>query len=195
MAKTKRLLFLFFLLFVLSQKNLQAANGTGIHIIPEPVRVTEKPGQFILDQKVSLQMSAQDPSLHETAQWFRAELAQVTGISNLEKKSGGRAIQLHLTTDEDKNNLGREGYHLTVSPSGISLSANSSAGIFYGMQTILQLLPENAKADEGKKSMNLPCADITDYPRFGWRGLMLDVSRHFFSKQEVERYLDEMVMY
>ncbi|HZK62850.1 MAG TPA: family 20 glycosylhydrolase, partial [Puia sp.] len=163
--------------------------------IPEPVSVTEKPGQFILDQKVSLQMGAQDQSLNETAQWFSTELALVTGISIQEKKSGGRAIQLHLTTDEDKNNLGREGYHLTVSPSGISLSANSAAGIFYGMQTILQLLPENANAREGKKSLNLPCADITDYPRFGWRGLMLDVSRHFFSKQEVERYLDEMVMY
>jgi hexosaminidase len=195
MVKTKRLLFLFFLLFVFSQKNLQAANGTGIHIIPEPVSVTEKPGQFTLDQKVSLQVDAQDRSLEETGQWFRTQLAQVTGISIPEKKSGGRAIQLHLITDGSKSNLGKEGYHLTVSPSGISLSANSAAGIFYGMQTILQLLPENAKADEGEKSMNLPCADITDYPRFGWRGLMLDVSRHFFSKQDVERYLDEMVMY
>ncbi|MFI5194861.1 MAG: beta-N-acetylhexosaminidase [Chitinophagales bacterium] len=195
MVKTKRLLFLFFLLMVLSQKNLQAANETGIHIIPEPVRVTEKPGQFILDQKVSLQMTAEDRSLSETAQWFRTQLAQVTGISIPEKKSDGRTIQLHLITDGSKSNLGSEGYHLTVSPSGISLSANSAAGIFYGMQTILQLLPENANASEGKKSLNLPCADITDYPRFGWRGLMLDVSRHFFSKQEVERYLDEMVMY
>ncbi|MDP4250940.1 MAG: family 20 glycosylhydrolase [Bacteroidota bacterium] len=195
MAKTKRLLFLFFLLLVFSQKNLRAANETGIHIIPEPVSVTAKPGQFILDQKVSLQMTAEDRSLSETAQWFRTQLAQVTGISIPERKSGGRAIQLHLITDGSKSSLGTEGYHLTVSPSVISLSANSAAGIFYGMQTILQLLPEDASAREGKKSLDLPCADITDYPRFGWRGLMLDVSRHFFTKQEVERYLDEMVMY
>ncbi len=197
MQRTATRSFVIFLFFVLALKNIQAANGPAIHIIPEPVSVTEKPGQFVFDQKVSLQMNTADPSLKETAQWFRDELRVMTGISMPEKKTGGKTIQLHLITDGSKSKIGKEGYVLMVTPSGITLSANSTTGIFYGMQTILQLLPVNAngKAVDGIKPLNFPCADITDYPRFGWRGLMLDVSRHFFSKQEVERYIDEMVMY
>jgi hexosaminidase len=103
---------------------------------------------------------------------------------------------------------GPEGYQLSVTPAGIRLSASTSAGIFYGMQTLLQLVPvgQGAGIAPGQRegvvpehaagiAVTVPCVEIRDYPRFSWRGLMLDVSRHFFTKKEVERYIDEMVRY
>jgi hexosaminidase len=90
----------------------------------------------------------------------------------------------------DRNLLGAEGYTLSVTPSRITIRANEAAGVFHGLQTLLQLIPAAAKG-----TASIPCVEITDYPRFGWRGLMLDVSRHFFTKDEVKKYIDEMVRY
>ncbi len=68
--------------------------------------------------------------------------------------------------------------------------------MFYGLQTLLQLLPPDIEAAKAvNRSWTIPCVNIVDYPRFGWRGLMLDVSRHFFTKEEVKRYIDEMAKY
>ncbi len=92
--------------------------------------------------------------------------------------------------------IGKEGYTLESSPKGVVISANEPAGLFYGMQTLLQLLPAEI---ESKTVVNMPwtipSVKITDYPRFGWRGIMLDVSRNFFTKEEVKRYIDEISQY
>lgn len=78
----------------------------------------------------------------------------------------------------------------------MTLTAGSPAGVFYGLQTLLQLLPPDIESSQPvARSWAVPCATITDYPRFGWRGLMLDVSRHFYTKEEVKRYIDEMAKY
>ena len=79
--------------------------------------------------------------------------------------------------------LGTEGYELNITPVAATLAANTPAGIFYGQQTLRQL-----RADDG----SLPCCKIWDKPRFGWRGLMLDVARHFFTKAEIKHFLDVM---
>ena len=93
--------------------------------------------------------------------------------------------------------LGTEGYYLSVTPEAILIRANQPAGLFYGIQTLLQLLPKEieSKAAVNRTSWPVPCVTITDYPRFGWRGLMLDVSRHFFTKEEVKGFIDQMVKY
>ncbi|MGH2642943.1 MAG: beta-N-acetylhexosaminidase, partial [Chitinophagaceae bacterium] len=84
-----------------------------------------------------------------------------------------------------------------VTPRQVIIKANKPAGLFYGIQTFLQLFPPDIETGHLVKSADwaAPCVDITDYPRFGWRGLMFDVSRHFFTKKEVEQYIDEMVRY
>ena len=82
----------------------------------------------------------------------------------------------------------KEGYTLSVAPGGVSIRARTSQGLFYGVQSLLQLIP----ADGDK---HLPALEISDEPRFGWRGLLLDVSRHFFTIGEVKRMIDEMVVY
>jgi len=76
---------------------------------------------------------------------------------------------------------------------GVIISANQPAGLFYGMQTLLQLLPKEIESKTvSKANWSIAAAKITDYPRFGWRGVMLDVSRHFFTKEEVKKYIDQI---
>src|SRR5258708_380098 len=157
-----------------------------IRLIPQPVSVTEKPGKFTLDSRVSV--VTDDTSLDEAAKWFSSRVAAIAGVPLQQGKGGKRKIFLQVNAMKDRNLLGKEGYVLDVTPSSIRIRANDAAGIFYGMQTLLQLVP-------GGGGALIPCAEITDYPRFGWRGLMLDVSRHFFTKEEGEKFIDEMVRY
>ena len=169
------------------------ADGGRIHVIPEPVEVKENAGSFVLDGSVTLRVDGHDAQLDKTADWLIDRLASSTGF-RLEKKRGNKQISLEL---QDNADLGKEGYMLSVTPTAVHLKAATAAGIFYGLQTLLQLLPpdiETQNAPAGT-AWTIPCADIKDYPRFGWRGLMLDVSRHFFTKTEVERYIDEMARY
>ena len=100
----------------------------------------------------------------------------------VEELSGRSAAQLTINLTADPA-LGNEGYELHVAPESVKLAANSPAGIFYGQQTLRQL-----RAEDG----TLPCCRIWDKPRFGWRGLMLDVSRHFFTKAEIKHFLNVM---
>jgi hexosaminidase len=95
--------------------------------------------------------------------------------------------------------VGPEGYDLSVTPTGILLTAPEAAGLFYGLQTLRQLLPV-ASTRTGQlvtttKGQRIPALHIRDQPRFGWRGLMLDVSRHFFDKAFVMRLIDQMAQY
>jgi hexosaminidase len=187
------------LLFSVAFLAVSAAGGH-IHIIPQPVSVTEKPGDFVLRSGATL--VAEGDSLATTAAWFTEQVQALTGVQLRQGRGGKQAIIVRLISGADKvagqeaMALHPDGYQLSVSPSGIRLSARSPAGIFYGLQTLLQMIPvAQPAAPSAVQSAAIPCADITDYPRFAWRGLMLDVSRHFFTKQEVERYIDDMVRY
>jgi hexosaminidase len=110
--------------------------------------------------------------------------------------AAGAAIQLVQNKTADKT-LGSEGYRLSVKPSGVTITANAPAGLFYGVQTLLQLFPKEIESTTAVSGVawQVPGVEVTDYPRFGWRGLMFDVSRHFFTKDEVKRYIDDMVRY
>ena len=100
----------------------------------------------------------------------------------VEELPGQSKAEVTVTGNADPA-LGNEGYELHITPTAVSLAANAPAGIFYGQQTLRQL-----RAEDG----TLPCCRIWDKPRFGWRGLMLDVSRHFFTKAEIKHFLDVM---
>ncbi len=191
-----RVCFCFFLL-ILFRPAARAADNSPIRLIPQPVSLVDRPGLFMFDHSVPLIISMPGQELNETAKWFLNQLALTTGISIQQKKSGKNGIHLSLIPGGSQKEIGKEGYILSVSPSSVSLKANTVAGIFYGMQTLLQLLPPDARTVFGgeQKRLGMPCAEITDYPRFGWRGIMLDVSRHFFTKEEVEKYIDEIVMF
>ena len=97
-----------------------------------------------------------------------------------------------MTTQDAKPALGAEGYELTVTPDSVTIRAAGKAGLFYGVQTLLQLLPPESLASRlvPGTQLEIPCVRIEDQPRFKWRGLLFDVARHFFTKQEVKQLLD-----
>ena len=118
-------------------------------------------------------------------------------LGGLEVKNGaGNGINL-LIADEEIKGLGTEGYKLNVTAGRIEIIANKPNGIFYGVQTLLQMLPPVMmnSLKQNNSLCEVRCAEIEDFPRFQWRGLLLDVSRHFFTIDEVKRMIDQMVMY
>lgn len=109
---------------------------------------------------------------------------------------GQRDGTIHLTTNGAAADLGPEGYDLTVSGREITIRANTGAGLFYGVQTLRQLLPPVIEYEAAYVvPLPVPAVHVLDSPRFGWRGAMLDVSRHFFQVDEVKRFIDLMALY
>jgi len=168
-----------------------------IAIIPEPVTVIKQDGHFILPESILIQ-TTKPTELKQSITFLQERLGVPTGyfVSSTAAASSSANIKLVLT---DKNDalIGAEGYHLQVTPQQITITANKPAGIFYGVQTLIQLLPKEIESKEEVKDIKwqIPCVNITDYPRLGWRGLMFDVARHFFTKEEVKQYIDAMVRY
>jgi hexosaminidase len=103
---------------------------------------------------------------------------------------------IYLGTDAANPSLGTEGYELAVTADRIRIVANAPAGLFYGLQTLRHLMPASIEYRAAlARPVPVPGARITDYPRFAWRGAMLDVARHFFGVQDVEHYIDLISMY
>ncbi len=173
------------------------AGKTTLAIIPEPVTTVIKPGQFILPKTVVIQAAA-STDMEKAATYLKNKLTTSTGAFVTIKNTfaAPATIKLLLYPKQDAT-LGKEGYHLWVTAKGIIIKANEPAGLFYGVQTLVQLFPKEIESPQvvSHVKWTAPCVDITDYPRFAWRGLMLDVSRHFFTKEEVKQYIDQMVRY
>ncbi|GAA4414348.1 family 20 glycosylhydrolase [Nibrella viscosa] len=179
----------FFFLLLLAVTTGRAQNNT-VNLIPQPVQVQPLSGSYTLKNGAAIAYNK--PDAKAVADLLAQRLSTPTGYSIKAQSGKTGAIQLRLTDTPD-NQLGKEGYTLESSPKGVIITANQPAGLFYGAQTLMQLLPA---AIEGqtvtKANWTLPAVRITDYPRFGWRGIMLDVSRHFFTKDEVKRYIDQL---
>ncbi len=165
-----------------------------ISIIPEPVSIVEKKGSFVLPKIIEISA----PKLNgETLAILETKLTKATGYQSFKNRKGKVGhIKLALTTTP-LSDLGKEGYTLSVTNLGVTIKANTEAGLFYGVQTLFQLLPTSIESNSIQNGIKwaIPAVEITDYPRFGWRGLMLDVSRHFFTKAEVKTYIDNMARY
>ena len=179
-------------------------NKNEIAIIPQPVKIVANTGHFTLPKNVIIEAPAND-ALKETISFLKDRLSIPTGMSVTVKNaiSPASTIKLLLNKKADAE-IGKEGYHLLVTPNNITIKANEPAGLFYGVQTLIQLFPKEIESGTKVSSASpscseikweAPCVSITDYPRFGWRGLMFDVARHFFTKEDVEKYIDQMVRY
>jgi hexosaminidase len=169
--------------------------GSKISIIPEPVELVEGDGFFTLPAEITIK-SANSSDILSSVSMLRNRITTATGSKvKLSARDDDAAIKLQLNEVEDTL-LGKEGYHLTVSAKGIVLKANKPAGLFYGVQTLLQLFPKEIESQKLiKRNWHIPSVNIRDYPRFAWRGLMFDVSRHFFTKADVKKFIDNMVKY
>ena len=176
-------------------------------IIPQPVQVQTFPGTFTLcpptpatnsSAFLSTKILADSASV-ETAQYLAGIFAKSTGWQfSIGTNTTGAAVRgtILLTTSNAISSLGSEGYELTVSPDSVVVRAPASAGVFYGVQSFLQTLPPQIFAQHPVTGVlwTAPCVYIQDQPRFPWRGAMLDVSRHFFNKDEVKQVLDAMAL-
>jgi len=164
-------------------------------LIPEPVKMSRNNGSFVFDKSVGF--VAENNSIPaKELEIFSAEVESLTGLrlEKLKTPAKGKNITLRINSKPDAE-IGNEGYKMDARPSGIIISANQPAGIFYGMQTLLQLLSMDVVKHGNLQQASIPAVSITDYPRFAWRGLMLDVSRHFFSKEFIKKYLGQMSKY
>src|SRR5687767_5918277 len=166
-----------------------------VTIIPQPVSVKQGTGNFRLNSNTPIELSSS--SLAPLGKYLSESLSVPTGFSfpvNTVSSFSNGSIQLRLS---GKPAVNKEAYNLAVTPSGIIITADSAAGLFYGVQTLLQLLPKEIESNKAIKNIDwiVPAVTIDDYPRFAWRGAMLDVARHFFTKEEVKGFIDNMVKY
>lgn len=167
-----------------------------VALIPEPVSLTVGNGRYTLPRELVI-AADQTPQLAHTVNYLKEKLSVPTGYNVTVSASEAQpAIRLQLLKTPDTQ-LGKEGYKLSVAANGAVISANEPAGIFYGVQSLLQLLPKEIESGKMASGVtwDMPVVEITDYPRFGWRGLMLDVARHFFTKEDVKDYIDKMARY
>ncbi|MGZ3838952.1 MAG: glycoside hydrolase family 20 protein [Flavisolibacter sp.] len=159
-----------------------------VNIIPQPVSLQLKEGSFIIDNNTTLKINPTSPDLRAAAVFFNAYFKSITGrnlpVNTIKKKS----MEFRLSRIAE---IGEEGYLLNVSPTTVLIRANTKAGILYGLPSLFQTLP----AVRTNAVLKIPSMDIKDYPRFKWRGMHLDVSRHFFSPALVKEYIDLMASY
>ena len=162
----------------------QAPKGT-VSIIPMPANVSEKEDSFLLDKQTVIVATSESDK--KTAELFNAWLKELTGYELAVKDQGNEnAILLHTGNDTTNG----EGYTLNVGHNNITINGNSGSGTFYGVQTLIQLLPV-----QKAHAMYVPGVSITDAPRFPYRGLHLDVGRHFFPVEFIKKYIDLMAMH
>ncbi len=186
---------LFFAFFSLLACQLFSQSNT-VSIIPEPVSVKLSNGVFTLPKNVIIEAGSQ-PQLQQTIAFLKQRLSTATGSTvSVTSPATSPTVSLVLNRTTDAA-IGEEGYRLSVTPKKITISANEAAGIFYGVQSLIQLFPPAIESSTpvADTKWEAPTVEIMDYPRFGWRGLMFDVSRHFFTKEEVKQFIDQMVRY
>ena len=184
-----------------STESPEISNSPGLSafdIIPKPVLIKPETGYFKLTTDTRIISARGDDEINNIAEILAQRLSDA-GINlnvNNSLTQKRNVIQLNLNSEAD-NNLGNEGYILEVKSSGITISANKPAGIFYGVQSLIQLIPAEIRSDSGagEINLNIPCVHITDYPRFVWRGLLLDVAHHFLENESIMKYIDQMAKY
>ena len=179
-----------FLLLVVTVGYLNQLSAQNLNIIPEPFHVAKGTGVFQFPKSIAIDAPS---SANEVADQIAKQLKTVTG-KTISFSKNSPSITLDIIKDDV---IGNEGYTLNVNATGILISANTNAGLFYGWQTVQQIMPAAIYANKIQNNIQwqLPYVSIIDKPRFVWRGMMLDVSRHFFSKADVKVFIDDMARY
>ncbi|WP_184549178.1 beta-N-acetylhexosaminidase [Mucilaginibacter sp. FT3.2] len=174
--------FKFLAALLLFSGYLKAQN---LNIIPQPRSVVNGTGTFSFNSRVSIGVS--DTSLTPLAIYFQKEIAKANGlVINVNNTDTASSIKLILSNTPQTTGA----YILKIAPDRIIITASNKEGIFYGLISLLQIIKDQPQGD-----ITLASNEIADAPRYQWRGLMLDESRHFFGKQKVKQLLDWMAYY
>ncbi len=169
------------------------------NLIPLPVSITPVDGVFTLSEAAQIQVEPGIAEIAPIGQYLADRLRPATGYALPVVAAAARASEpghICLNAAGGDVTLGQEGYELTVTPQGITLTAGRPEGLFRGVQTLRQLLPPSIEQSTKQAGpWMVPAGSIRDYPRFGWRGAMLDVARHFFPVETIKRYIDLLAGY
>jgi hexosaminidase len=167
-------------------------------IVPRPLAVQPGRGSFELTSGARVVLTGEVGDTRGVADLLAAALRPATGfrlpVTRVRGEPADGDVALVLRPGDRA--LGDEGYRLTVETGRVTLVARSPAGLFHGVQTIRQLLPPAIESGRGRRGpWHLPVVTIHDRPRYAWRGMMLDVARHFFGVAEIERLVDLLALY
>jgi hexosaminidase len=182
-----------YLLLLLLPFTLAAQTDNQYNLIPFPARFAGQNGQFTLSSNTRIVISpANDATARSVGQTVASQLKASNNLTlsvALTSPALAKGANIFLTINK-KLNLGDEGYKLTVTPGRVLAEASTPKGLFYAAQTMRQLLPAGQLA-----TVAMPACQITDKPRYSYRGLHLDVSRHFMPVAFVKKYIDLLAMH
>ena len=171
----------------------QMPYNQGINVIPVPVSLTQNEGVFKVGKNMAFQAST--PEAKTVAEFFASKLNLATGYQvTVGDKEVSNGISLIIDESLDVNN---EGYTLDVTANGATVKAKTPQGLFYGMQTFMQLLPAEVESPVVVSGIawTAPCVSVKDEPRFGYRGFMLDPCRHFIPVENVKKQIDVLSLF
>lgn len=171
---------------------LLAQGQNNVNLVPVPVQVKAGKGSVSIDKSTTIVLEGS--GLEKTASLLNEYLFQLLGskLKVVKDFAGNNAIRLNY---ERMDHAMPGAYNLTIDNKGIYLAGDNEQGVFYGIQTLIQLLPANDKIQNTYNKLNIPQVSITDYPRFTYRGIHLDVCRHFFPVAFVKKYIDYLAAY
>jgi hexosaminidase len=168
-------------------------------VIPRPAKIQKRQGHFLIKSDTKIYLGSDYEQLHAVGKYLAEKINHASGYGIgiellADDKSSEGAIKIVVDSDDW---FGEEGYELSIDTASISLRASEPAGLFYAIQTLRQLLPAEFESAEPISGVgwSIPCVKIKDRPRFSWRGMHLDVCRHFFPKEVIKRYLDLLAMH
>ncbi|MEV0917686.1 beta-N-acetylhexosaminidase [Streptomyces sp. NPDC049967] len=164
-------------------------------LVPVPASVRPGGSPYSLNDGTRIRVDGSSGEARRIGEYLAGVLRPSTGYAlPVTDKDGADGIRLRLGSRDSK--LGAEGYTLTSGRGSVTITARKPAGLFHGVQTLRQLLPARIESDSRQKGpWSVAGGSVTDAPRYGYRGAMLDVSRHFFSVTEVKRYIDQLALY
>ncbi len=168
-----------------------------VPIIPKPVEVIPTHSSFILSEVTTIYIPEASSELEEIGSYLVVQLDAQTGLNLTlaEAQAPSNDDFILIKLDPSATNSGAEGYVLTITDDLIEISAPTPAGLFYGVQTLLQIVPINQDQNPNTTTFEIATGTIKDSPVYSYRGAMLDVARHFFNVEVVKRYIDLLAVY
>lgn len=183
-------------------KAISAIESSNNIIIPRPLSYEKGEGKFILTKDTSIYIKGNNEEeteeINKIAEFIRGKLKPSTGFElNIIKSDNVPAGSIYLTTIGSEEAQGDEGYKIITTPENVKIIAYRPEGISRGVQTLRQLLPADIEKDTVVSDVewSIPVSTINDKPEYGYRGLMIDVARHFFTVDEVKRQIDHAAQY
>ncbi|GAA5522113.1 beta-N-acetylhexosaminidase [Aliifodinibius salicampi] len=200
--KRLQVIFILLLVGIFSVNTIHAQNSDSISIIPEPVSMEVQEGSFHLERNTVIKADLSQEEIKSIVKQLKKAIDSATGYDlPLVGLDADQYPENIISLSIDKESVDhKEGYQLSVTDGEISLKASTSTGLFYGIQSLLQLLPAQIYQTDytlvpQDTEWTIPAVEIEDYPRFAYRGLHLDVGRHLFPVDFIKRYIDLIAMH